>query len=73
MIQELTLQEIDAVSGGELSAQDYIGIGLGIVGLGLGIAAAPVGILGATVAFAASGGGGIMTGKGLYKLITAND
>jgi hypothetical protein len=32
-----------------------------------------VGILGATIAFAASGGGGILTGKGLYKLMTAND
>jgi hypothetical protein len=72
-MQELTLQEIDVVSGAELLPKTILASDWGIVGLGLGIAAAPVGILGATIAFAASGGGGIMTGKGLYKLMTADD
>lgn len=66
-MRELTMEEIQAVSGGNDSDVSWgqVGAGLGAIGLGVAIASNPVGWLGATGAMLSSFGGGFAIGDTL--------
>lgn len=59
-MQELSPEEVSAVSGGE--GWEQVGVGLGAIGLGLTIASGPVGAFGAAAAAGLSYFGGVAIG-----------
>jgi len=68
VMRELTMSEVDTVSGGLVTSAEAVGFGVGLLGIGLGIAVAPVGAFGIAAAGAFSFFGGASIGFGGYSL-----
>lgn len=68
-LRVLSQSEMQLINGGDLTAAEAIGIGLGALALGATIASGPVGLVGAFAVGALGGGGGFSIGWGAMQLI----